>query len=421
MNVIHLARARQVFEEFSRACRADGGALWGISLDTPVVVVDRESREAVASHPDPEGQLTPTGTLFVGCVPPDLPIANTALDWAGVRWVMIVWQALPDDPQAAVQLLAHEAFHRAQEHLGFPCPTTTELNAHLDDLEGRYWLQLEWLALAKALRASGEPRRRAVADALLFRQVRRRLYSRSSTEERMIEMHEGLAEYTGVKLAGIAESDVARETDDGPERFPSFVQSFAYVSGPAYGLLLDAASERWRAGLAPSDDLGCLLRDALGMKIPEANRRTARFRARAYGGDALWKRESARQEEREARLSEYRARLVDGPVLVLPLAGGVRYSYDPSRTVPLGETGTVYPTICLIASWGTLEVTGGGLLVDSGWETACVPAPTAAGDGPIAGAGWKLHLAPGWVIQPTGRPGDWAVVRSENLATEPGP
>jgi hypothetical protein len=383
-----------------------------------VIVVDRELREAVASHPDREGRLTPMGTLFVGRVPPDLPIANTAQDWAGVRWVMIVGQMLPDDPRAAVELLAHEAFHRAQDQLGFPCPTTTELNAHLDDREGRYWLQLEWLALAKALRASGEHRRRAVADALLFRHVRRGLYPRSATEERAMEMHEGLAEYTGVKLAGIPEPDVAREIEDGPEHFPSFVQSFAYVSGPAYGLLLDAANERWRAGLAPSDDLGCLLRDALGMKIPETNRRTARLRARAYGGDALWKRESARQEEREARLSEYRARLVDGPVVVLPLAGGVRFSYDPSRTVPLGEAGTVYPTICLIAPWGTLEVTEGGLLVDPGWETARVPAPTVAAEGLIAGNGWKLDLAPGWVIQPTGRPGDWAVVRSENLAPE---
>ncbi len=409
----------QVFEGFRQACSADAGALWGVSLLSPVLLVDRESREAVASHPDPEGHLKPEGTVFVGQIPLDILIANTAKDWAGMRWVMIVWQTLPDDPRAAVRLLAHEAFHRVQEQLGFPGPDTTEINAHLDDLEGRYWLQLEWLALAKALGASGETRRSAVIDALLFRHVRRALYPRAGVEERAMEMHEGLAEYTGVKLAEIAASDVAQETADGSTRFSSFVQSFAYVSGPAYGLLLDAGDEDWRAKLSVSHDLGCLLQDALGVEVPAEARHAACLRARAYGSDELWKRELIRREQREAQLAKYRARLVDGPVLILPFAGGVRYSYDPEHVVPVNDAGTVFPTIRLVAPWGTLEVTEGGILVDPGWQTARVSAPTSVLEDRIVGEGWRLDLAPGWVVRPTQPPGHW-LVRTRRLATEPG-
>jgi len=418
MNGAILTRARQVFEEFRQACRADNGALWGVPLLAPVLLVDRETREAVASQPDPEGHLRPEGAAFVGYVPSEIPIANTVLDWAGMRWVMIMRQSLPDHSRAAVRLLAHEAFHCVQE-LGFPWPDTTEINAHLDDLEGRYWLQLEWSALAKALSASGEPRRRAVADALLFRRVRRALYPHAAVEERVMEMHEGLAEYTGVKFAGLAEPEVARETQDGPARFSSFVQSFAYVSGPAYGLLLDAADEGWRAELTPSRDLGCLLQDALGVEIPAEPRRITFRRARAYGGAELRKRELARRKRREAGLASYRARLVQGPVLVLPLAGGVRYSYDPAQLVPLGEEGTVFPTILLTAPWGTLEVTEAGILVDPGWQTARVSVPTVVREDQTAGEGWRLDLAPGWRVRPAQPPGHWELAREE-LPREPG-
>jgi len=229
-----------------------------------------------------------------------------------------------------------------------------------------------------------------------------------------MEMHEELAEYTGVKLAGIAAADVAQETEDGSTRTPSFVQSFAFVSGPAYGLLLDAVCNVWRAGLTPSQDLGCLRQDALGLPLSAEARDAARRRARAYGSDELRKREPARREQRETQLAGYRARLVDGPVLVLPLAGGARYSYDPSMIVPLGDAGTVFPTIRLIAPWGMLEVTEGGLLVGPGWEAVRVPAPTAVGEDRIAGDGWEVDLAPGWAVQQADRPGNWVLIRIES-------
>ena len=43
--------------------------------------------------------------------------------------------------------LAHELFHRIQSGLGLTRPEAG--NRHLDTLEGRYLLQLEWRALAR--------------------------------------------------------------------------------------------------------------------------------------------------------------------------------------------------------------------------------------------------------------------------------
>jgi hypothetical protein len=46
----------------------------------------------------------------------------------------------------------------------------------------------------------------------------------------------------------------------------SFVRTFAYASGPAYGLLLDAASPGWPRTVRASDDPAALLMRALGVQ-----------------------------------------------------------------------------------------------------------------------------------------------------------
>ena len=116
--------------------------------------------------------------------------------------------------------------------------------------------QLEWRALAQALRATDDaPRRCAAADALAFRAARRAAYPGSAAGEDALELHEGLAEYTGVVVGrpgdrtGAALHDLGAHVED-----PSFVRSFAYATGPAYELLLDrcctGVGARRSAGLA---------------------------------------------------------------------------------------------------------------------------------------------------------------------------
>ena len=118
---------------------------------------------------------------------------------------MVVWPPRADSLERRV-LLAHELWHRIQDSLGLPSGMPS--NAHLATRDGRLWLRLEGRALRKALGAAGTLRLRALEDAIVFRRARRSLFPGSESDERTLELNEGLAEYSGIMLA--IESPVAR-------------------------------------------------------------------------------------------------------------------------------------------------------------------------------------------------------------------
>jgi hypothetical protein len=390
---VDAAKASSYFAEARAVARRDAGALWGRSLEAPMLFVDPATRHVVASAPDAAGRLSREGTVFVGTLTPEVPAANTAVEWAGVRWTMLMWPP-PEGAADRARLFAHELFHRLQGELGLP--PADRPNAHLDTADGRAWLRLEWRALRAALLSAGEVRRRAVADALAFRARRRSLFPEAAGEERALELNEGLAEYTGVAAAlpaGRERTAAAVALIDRSNERPTLVRSFAYVSGPAYGLLLDDRGGSWRRGLTPSSDLGALA--AAAYRVTARGEEAGR-RASPYGGAALIAGEQGREREREARAAAYRARLVEGRVLRLPLRGG-RFSFDPNTVFPLGERGTVYPALRVTDAWGVLTVTGGALIAPD-WSAVAVAAagPPAPEGGALRGDGWSLELAPGW-------------------------
>jgi hypothetical protein len=249
-------------------CETDGGTLWGVPLCTPVLLVDPATRAIYAARRGDSDALRPEGDLFVGNLPETVNIANTALDWDGVRWAMLI-RPLPEDPVERRALLAHEIWHGVQRDLGLPAGSPTP--EHLSTTEGRVLMRLEWRALAAALRAADPAARdQAASDALAFRAVRRALTAQAGDQERQLEMNEGLAQYTGVRLSG---GDAKAEALKGlalAEEQNSFVRNFAYFSGPPYGLLLDAVDPDWRRGLTAEDDLGALLAARIGASTVEA-------------------------------------------------------------------------------------------------------------------------------------------------------
>src|SRR5262249_46133969 len=255
---------------------------------------------------------------------------------------------------------------------------------HLDTLEGRIWLQLEWRALAAALRdarralaadgrhdeaartAATAERDGAIGDALLFRRARRALLPGAAEPERKLEMNEGLAEYTGLRLCGLSDADalvtLAERMAEKALSVSRFARSFAYQSGPAWGLLLDRVAPDWRKGLHADADLGELCGAAAGAHLPEGDALLARARERsaAYDGAALRAAEEQREVQRQAELKRWRQTLVDGPVLVLPLSGKMNYGFNPNQVLTLDGLGNVYPSGTLNDSWGELAVDGGG-------------------------------------------------------------
>lgn len=397
---VDTAAAIRALSDYETACRRDAGRLWGRSLCGSILLVDPATRFAVASERPPGGEFVPHDGIFTGRLPPGIPVANTAMDWAGQPWAFALLP-IAGDREGQAALLLHESFHRIQDSLDLSGPDL--LNAHLDERDGRYWFRLELRALAAALRARGASARSAVHDALLFRARRHRLYPGADSLERALELQEGLAEYTGVRLAypdrARREAAAARLLDDFHAR-ETYVRSAGYASGPGLGVLLDRHVPGWRARVG-SDGLAAQLARAVGFAVPAGLQQAAERAAVRYGAEALAAAENRRDAERRERLDGYRRLLVDGPVLLLRQERLSR-SFNPNNLLLLGDEGTVYPTGTFTAPWGRLEVRE-GVLVAADFGTVRVP---------LAGRGWILEPASGWVIRPGARPGDLELVKS---------
>jgi hypothetical protein len=406
---IDLSLARRYFSEAETSCQRDNSKLWGVSLCGPMLFVDPKTRAVAANQGDLEGRLKNSGEVFVGKLPNQMNIANTAVEWAGVKWAMMIWP-LPADQFDRAGFMMHELWHRIQDQIRLP--GSMPANSHLDSMEGRVWLQLEWRALESALKRRGTQRRRAVSDALIFRVHRRTLFPKAEQEERALEMHEGLAEYSGARLSGRPDviEFAARQIKEA-ERNRSFTRSFAYASGPAYGLLLDEAGKEWRKGLRPESDFGLLLQRAMSLKPPQNIGQAIAEAAPRYASDALRASETERENDRQRRIAAWRACLVDGPALVIPLRQ-MNMQFDPNNLQPLDDLGTVYPNIRIVDVWGILTVSQGALMNPT-FSQIRVPAPRDSAPKPIQGDGWTLELNPGWTLIPAERKGDYTLGKNE--------
>jgi hypothetical protein len=399
--------ARAYFAEAQALCQADHGDLWGVSLCGPMMFADPKSHFIVANQADANGDLKAEDGVFTGFLPANNNVSNTAVEWSGVRWTQMIWP-LPVEERQRKTLIAHELFHRIQPRLKLPTLPSGD-NAQLDTFDGRYTLQLELRALTRALRAqSEEERSQAAGDAVLFRAERYRIFPDAATQEQAMEWNEGLAEFTGVRVGNATPEQRIDETLGDISRLgeaSTFVRSFPYATGPAYGLLLDRYSPGWHRALKAGDGFDTLLGNALHVILPANLQQAAEQRAAAYDGAMLRTAEQERDKKRQQVLALNRAKFLDGPILTLPFRK-MHVQFDPRNLQPLEGAGTVYPTMRITDEWGVLEATNGALMKPD-WSAVIVVAPTAITGSSLKGDGWTLELKPGWKIVPGARKGDF--------------
>lgn len=387
-------------------CGADSGQLWTTSLCGPLIVVDGGTREVWATQRDNTGVLTLThGGGWVGTLPAAVPVANTTVDWGGVRWIMVVGP-LPEDATSRRVLVAHEAWHRVQTSIGLPMQNVNA--AHLETERGRYLMRLELRALATAMLSNGRARRNATRDALAFRMARLSSFAEARTAEASLDRNEGLASYTGVRLgAGDQASLFAARTLNFYDQQDALARSYAYASGPAYGLLLDDYAPNWRTSLAnwaPADLLTSPLR------VQQLDARDLARRAERYGGAEIAAQERARAENQRRLIAEITARYA-GARLELPLRQ-MQFEFDPGQVTPVEGLGTLYQRLVLRDAWGEIRATEGALISPNfDLLTAARPNP-----GGLSGPGWTLSLAPGYQIS---APDPLGVVRPELIPMPP--
>jgi len=390
--------AKRYFEEATQLCERDAGRLWGVSLCGPMVIVDPATGTRATSQPEPAGP-TPRFSGF----------ADGPVTWGGVRWFAFPLSMLPPDAaDVRQQVMLHGLFHRIQPELGLI--TEDGFNEHLDTLEGRLSIQLEWRALRRAIESSGANRAEAIADALAFRRERRARFPGAAEGERREEIREGLASYTGIAAWANSPADAHRAAASalaGSESQTAFVGNFEAASGPAYGVLLDDLLPGWRRQVRGTSDLGDLLASAIN-RPPTTDVAAATAR---YDGAALRTAEEARDRAQQVRIAELRRRFVDGPVLTMPAVGSG--TSDTRDSVGIPGAGTVYfHNFTQSGQWGHLEAHGGVLRAADG-STLSVPVTGRLEGTTLQGEGWSVTLNAGWLVQPASRPGSFTIVREK--------
>ncbi len=358
--------ASPLLADYLTECEAAGQRLWGRSLCSPVVVVDTRDGSIIASESMP-GPLPATR-------------ANTAIDWAGRRWVMVLGP-LPHDPAERANLLFHEAFHVHQPTLGLAA--SDAVAGHLSELRPRILLLLEWRALEQALGSDGSVRDGHIRQALAFRSER--LGSADAARnERAQMLNEGVASYTGVALSGepvrLALAALRRAAGG-----PSLGRTFAYASGPAWGLLLDAIRPDWKQSLDSGRDLPDLM-PRQPADVADGS---------LYDEAALVEQERAVAAEQRQRLDDALARTSGADTLQLPLRSPAM-DFDPNQVTATGDGTRIYWKIVLRDAWGELRVDGSPLRVSGGFDAVSIPWPLATDA--------SLNLADGWYLDDAQQP-----------------
>jgi len=351
--------------DYLASCDRAGRAVWRHTLCAPVVIVDPADGGIVTSQPAP-GPLPAVR-------------ANTAFDWMGTPWVMVL-RPLPSDPAERANLLFHESFHVHQRALGFA--PNANVAGHLSSWQARASIRLEWAELAQALDSTGQERMQHVRRALGFRARRLQGQPQAAADERALMRHEGLASYTGVALSGDPVRLALQELASGAGR-SSLARSFAYASGPAWGLLLDDLRPDWKSALANGDDLPDLV-PLSPLVSADAGAEERRIVAE----------EQAREAEATRRLSAALAQTADDRALRLPLSK-MGMDFDPNRVGTAPDQSQLYWKITLRDAWGTVSVDGAPLRLSADYRMAFVPWPLPADARLTLSKGWRVQDAAG--------------------------
>ncbi|MEO9852561.1 MAG: hypothetical protein ABJH72_20150 [Reichenbachiella sp.] len=383
--------------EIDSLLKLDDRWFWGHDLYGPIIFIDPETREFAANQNSSSGQFRKENTVYLGTLPDTYNIANTAINWEGKRWTMVMLP-LPTDQYARNNLIIHELFHRIQPAIGFDSLQEIS-NAHLDTYEARVLLILELEALKNALISEDiSEKNNHIKNALNFRSARH-ISDKVKSAENALEMNEGLAEYTGAMLSGRSDAEMKLHFKSKIENYyasSTFVRSFAYQTIPVYGFFLSKRTTAWQREITENTNLTDYFVRAFSAEISEDITFDSIIKMGGYDNDAIIEKEQNRERNRLAKEEMLRKKYLEEPTLKLNFKK-MNISFNPANIIPLGELGTVYPTMRITDHWGILEVENGALL-DANWGFVMLSAPTLIEAETVTGDGWTLQLNEMWEV-----------------------
>ena len=387
-----MEKAAPCFENLKKVSDADKGKLWGKTLYGPTMFVDVQTRNLVANQQNKENSFEQKGDLFFGQLPEDIIIANTSISYCGEDWTCVIWDG-SRDLLTSTQLLIHESLHRIQDEIGLPSCGSS--NQHLDETEGELLLKLELGILKDLLQNDSKDLTEGLCDAMTVRKYRQTMFPNGN--ENQFECHEGMAEYTAFKLLpldndneairkGLVAAAIAKGMDGS-----GFGNSFAYLTGPAYGLLIDEMIPDWRNGIRSGKTIPDVISTEVAIPDTVENAEIERISAR-YNLTEYLNKERSRLEARDKEDAELRDRFSESKWLVIP-NDNINFGFNPSeRLVAYDTIGVICNTMQLRGSFGTLEV-GNGIMRTHNWSSFIIPYSEDHCDA-------KISLNPDYAIEP---------------------
>lgn len=385
------------FNRVESILKEDDGEFWNYPLYGPILLVDPETRIFIANQNDQNQSFTPVEDIYTDTLPESINIANTAIEWNNERWTM-VRLPLPEEEKKQNNLVIHELFHRIQPAIGFD--GLRELNnGHLDVFEGRMLLILELEALRDALMTEEKTmRKQHLINAFTFRNQRHTTADQKAAEN-MLELNEGLAEYTGMMLSDRSAEELKQHFNLRIDRSfsnPTFTRSFAYETTPIYGYLRNLEQANWHKSITKETNLTDYFLEAFAIQIEENIDYKKLAEQYDYNYEKHLEREKKRESERLAEMAVLRQKFTKNPTLRIPFQN-MNMSFDERNVVSLQSLGAIYPTIRVTDNWGILTVENGAL-IDPNWSSIMVTPPKDQEASIIRGDGWKLELKEDWEV-----------------------
>jgi hypothetical protein len=239
-----------------------------------------------------------------------------------------------------------------------------------------------------------------LTNAISFRKYRNSLYPGSDTTENILELNEGLAEFTGVMMSGRDKGQMKEHFVASINTFflnPTFVRSFAYQTIPVYGYLLSKSNESWNKEVTINTHLIDYFIKAFKIDVRIDLEKRIESITPLYNGYAIIAEEKKREERTREIVAAYRTKLVDQPHFEIR-PEKMNFSFDPRNIFPIEDKGTVYPNLRITDRWGILTVEKGAL-ISSGWDKISITNPISIDGNKIAGDGWTLELEEGYTIE----------------------
>lgn len=382
--------------KFKHICDKDSGSLWGINLNSNLAFFEKETRKVITNFPDKYSLLKYDKGIYSGILPDTIKVDELGK----INWI---FKWLPQNNEFTnLSIIIHENFHGFQDSLNLH--PDGYLNKHIDSLNARIALRLEWYYLSQALTCDTIDAKENIKAAIFWRKYRHYLYPDFIIDEIRFEIHEGLAKYTEVVLAckeynrnPINEAINCyknRVTNVSSES--TYNRSFGYCSGLMYGLLLDQYFCNWREKVKKESDLGKMLANSIKMEYA-TNLDSLSYYKRREIYEITSIDEIRREKEIAGKVNIIKKRFTQNPILIIEKTNNFKFSFNPN-TIQMIDGGMFLPYFEATDIWGKMKVYKNGGII--GETTVQLPAQTIEIKNNWAESfeNWTLQLNDDWKI-----------------------